>query len=242
MNEDQNAPQDSDVQPEAPQEEEQAATGEEAAPEQEETQEQEQPSEEVDISEFAAERYQTQPSAQENPLVDEVAQELSQLPADEYGTVDSKAAAEWFAQKLGQAETRAAERAIQAANQAVMGNLAEVNQQRQLIDKFPEVKSDRGLMEDIFDKRDAAALRGESLTLMQAAERVLGRTNQARDEGAQSQRRRTTIQAAAHLETASSKGDSKRTTPNLMDKEARHELLKQYVQSELDSGKIQIPS
>lgn len=246
QDEEQNANQDDNqVQPNVLQEEEQAVT-EEAAPEQPEDTsvseaESEQSSEDIDINQYWQERYQAPQQADNRGMVDEVAKELAALPTDEYGTVDSTAAAEWFANRLSQAEGRAAERAIQAAEQVVMGNLSEANEQRKLIDKYPEIQKDRGLMEDIFDKRDAAALRGQNMSLLQAAERVMGRTSQARTEGAQAATRRTSIQAAAHLETATNKGGTRPVSVDFSSKEARQAALKQFVQNGIESGEIQVP-
>lgn len=231
------------IQPDAPQEqEEQVADTEEVATDEAQAI-QDESSEELDINEYVQERYQTPQQTQNNSMVDEVARELSQLPADEDGNVDANAAAKWFSERLSQAENSATERAIQAANNAVMGNLSEVAQQQKLLEKHPDLTKDRERLDAVFDLRDAAALRGQNLTLLQAAAKLDKFRQADTAQGAQSATRRTTIQAAAHLETSSSKGSGAPQGPiNLGDKETRHALLKQHVQNEIESGRIQLPN
>ena len=216
------------------------------------TEVQEEPSEEIDINKFWEERYPAQTQTDTGSLRDEVAQELSQLPTDETGTVEANAAAEWFANKLSQVEQRANKTASSQAEKAAMSVIAEQAQQQQLLKKYPEITKDRDTLDAIFDLRDAAALRGQNVSLMEAAAKLDKLRTNARSEGQQSATRQTTIQAAAHLETASTKGapqagQRERLAVQAYEgrgqeaKNARQELLKQFVQNEIKDGRIQHP-
>lgn len=241
MNEDTNA------NPDAPQDEEQTEI-EETQPQAdtevaaEETQEASESSqeEEIDIQDYWQERY---PATQQgnNQLVSEVTQELSQLPTDESGTVEASAAAEWFARKLSEVGSRAEQSASRQAEKAAMAVVTETAQQQQLLKKYPEITKDKATLDAVFDLRDAAALRGQNLTLMQSAAKLDGLRKNARNEGAQGERRKTTVQAAAHLETASNRGGQRVEQVDLGDKNSRREMLKAFVQKEIEEGRIQHP-
>jgi len=229
--------------------EEQAET-EVAASETEEASEN--PEEEFDIEQYAKERYQAPPQSETKDLASEVAEELSNLPADDDGNVDQQAVAKWFADKINQAGSQAEQRAVQAAQNTILSELQESKQQTQLLSKYPELSKDKEFIEDVFDKRDAAALRGENLSLLDAAERIARRTQAAKSEAAQKATRVTTTQAAAHLETSAVKGSNPDQKQQLAaqafhgtgqaSKEARHELLKQHVLNEMKEGRIETPN
>lgn len=231
------------------------------APEVEETTEQaetqEEPSEqssqeEIDINEYVRERYQAPPQQNNQDLVSQVSDELSQLPTDAQGNVESDAAAKWFAEKLSQAGSQAETRAVARAEQAVMDHLNEVNQQQKLLQKYPDLSKDKEALDATFDLRDAAAIRGENISLLDAAARLDKFRQQARSEGAKSATRTTTTRAAAHLETASTKGDAVAGAKQQLAvtafqgsgpeaQTARRELLKQFVANEIKEGRIEQP-
>lgn len=210
---------------------------EEAQSEPESTQEDE--GEEIDLQSYWQERY----SAPQNqkPAID-VAEEMSKLPTDEYGNVDEQAASQWLNQKFNEVTTKAEQRAIEAARNAFNSDLAEMRQQQQLLEKFPELKKDRDLLDTVFDLRDAAALRGQNVSLLDAAGKIDKLRQKSRTEGAAGANKVKTIQAAAHLETASNKAEAKPMQVDLSDKKSRQELLKQFVQKGVESGEIQIPN
>lgn len=244
----------------APQQEEaeveQPAETEETAPEtedkstetQEETPDQE---EDIDLEQYSRSRYQAAPKADSQDMVEEVAKELSQLPTDETGTVEARAAAEWFANKLSQVGGKAEQAAVARAESAAMAILSESAQQQQLLKKYPEITKDKDTLDAVFDLRDAAALRGQNLSLTEAAGRLDKLRQQGKAEGTQTATRRTTIQAAAHLETSSTKGEPTSDRERLAQVayqgsgqeaiNARRELLKQFVQNEIKEGRIQEP-
>lgn len=208
--------------------------------------------EEINIDEYWQNRYPAVASSDNRSAVEEVARELANLPTDETGTVDANAAAEWFASKLSQVEQRAINSATQAAERASMSVLSETAQQRQLIEKHPELTRDKEQLDAVFDLRDAAMLRGESLSLMQAAEKLNKLRGKYKEEAVKDATRSTQIQAAAHLETSSVKGNedvserqrlalSAFTGVGSEAKQARQELLKRYVQGEIKEGRIQHP-
>lgn len=195
--------------------------------------------EEIDLQSYWQERYSS-PQTQQ-PAIN-VADEMSKLPTDEYGNVDEGAAAQWLNQKFNEVTTQAERRAIEAARNAFNSDLAEMRQQQQLLDKYPELKKDRDLLDTVFDLRDAAALRGQNVSLLDAAGKIDKLRQQSRTEGAAGANRVKTIQAAAHLETASTKAETRPQQVDLSDKQSRQELLKQFVQRGVESGEIQIPN
>lgn len=208
--------------------------------------------EEVDLGDYFQERYQAPPQGQSPSLVDEVSQELAQLPTDETGTVEARAAAEWFANKMSEVSTRAEQAAVQRAQQVFMENAAEEAQQRQLLKKYPEITKDRDTLDAIFDLRDAAAIRGKNLSLTEAASRLEKLRRDAKTEGEQSASRRTTIEATAHLETSGIKdtegmGDRQRLAAAAFQgsgqdaTNARRALLRQFVENEIKEGRIEHP-
>lgn len=237
----------------APVEEQATEAPAEEAPEAEQPSEPEAaPAEDIDLDKYWQERYQAPASTQESSQVAEVAKELAQLPADADGTVDANAAAEWFANKLNSTKQEARVEAQAIAEKAAMGIVSESAQQQLLIKKYPDLVKDKEQLDTVFDLRDASAMRGQNLTLMQAAEKLAKLTRQAKNEGAKSASRTTTIQAAAHLETSSVKGDQgsgdrERLAITAVSgfgneaKTARRELLKQFVQREVEEGRIQHP-
>lgn len=204
------------------------------------------PSEDINIDEFSRERYQ-QPPQQPANGTDGIAQELAQLPTDDYGNVSTEAAAKWFSDKLSSVSSQAEERAVARAQEVVMSNLSEVSQQRQLLDKYPELRKDRERLDAVFDLRDASALRGKNLTLVESAARLSKLQQRSSKDAA----RTTETVAAAHLETASTKGNPvsgqdqlaaqafQGTGPEA--KQARRELLNQFVTKEIAEGRIQHP-
>lgn len=247
-----------DVQPQEPEtvEEQPQAEPEEAAPAEEQPAEEETPqteesSEDIDIDEYSRERYQQPQVNNTRSTVDDVAQELSQLPTDENGTVDANEAAKWFADRLDAVRAEAGQTAAQQATKAAMEVVSETAQQQQLLKKYPELAQDRDALDAVFDLRDAAALQGKGVTLAQAAARLNSLQQKSRKEGTQSATRRTVVQAAAHLETASTKGapvgeDQQlaiQATQGVGDeaKAARHELLKRHIEKEMSEGRIQHP-
>lgn len=222
------------------------ADTEEAAPQEEET------SEEFDIEQYAKERYQAPPQSDSRDLVSEVNNELAQLPADDDGNIDTNAAAEWFANRIAQVKNDTLNEVSQVLDRRLDERLTEEGQQKQLLSQYPELSKDKEFIEDVFDKRDAAAIRGENISLLQAAERIARRTQAAKSEATQQAARQTSISAAAHLETSSVKGSGEGDEKQRLatqafhgvgpqSKEARHELLKQYVQTELKEGRIELP-
>lgn len=209
----------------------------------------EEPAEDIDLNQYWHERYQAPAEQTANPLVDEVRNELSRLPTDEAGTVEADAAAQWFADKLNQVRTDASRDAARSAERAAMSVVSEAAQQQELLKKFPEIVKDRETLDTIFDLRDAAALRGQTLTLEAAAAKLNKLRQQGKQEGAATATRTTTIQAAAHLESSSVKGDSSASEEQELanrafgqaDAQARRELLKRFVTKELKDGRIQHP-
>lgn len=205
--------------------------------------------EDINIEDYVKERYPV--SGHENrDLVAEVSQELAQLPTDESGTVETDAAARWFAERMAAVEHSAVRAAERAAQQASMGVVSEATQQRQLMEKYPDMKKDRDTLDAVFDLRDAAALRGQNISLMEAAAKLDNLRRNSEQKGAS--QRTTTIQAtaAAHLETSAVKGDPKadartqtvRTALEGRGQEAvdaRRALLKQFVENEVKAGNIQ---
>lgn len=202
--------------------------------------------ENIDMEKYWQERYTGSP--QQAP-VEDLTSELASLPTDEYGTVEPKVVADWFAQKLQQVEQRAEQRAGSRAEEAAMAILNETAQQQQLIEKYPEVQKDRQLLDTIFDLRDAAALKGQALSLTDAAARLNQFRQQAQTEGAQRATRTTQIQAAAHLETSAVKSDVKvnerqQTVQQALygsgeaATNARRDMLKQMVQQDIEEGRI----
>lgn len=230
-------------------EEVQEETQPETPPETEQSEEE--PSEDIDIDKYWKDRYQVPANQPSQDTVAEVTKELSQLPTDESGTVDANAAAEWFAKRLDSVRTQAGQDAAQSATRAAMEVVTETAQQQQLLKKYPEVTKDRETLDAIFDLRDAAALRGEGLSLTDAAAKLDKLRKQAKAEGSESATRRTTIQAAAHLETSAVKGTSNNENDQLAvqafqgsgmeAQSARRELLKRYVEREVQEGNIQTP-
>jgi hypothetical protein len=232
----------------APSQDESPAETSEAAPEP-----QAEPEEEVDISTFERERYAPAPasSSPQTHAVDDIAKELANLPTDETGTVPAEAAAKWFADKLAQNSTQLKSEISTVARQEAMGIVAETAQQQQLLKKYPEITKDKGTLEMVFDLRDAAALRGQGLTLVQAAEKLAKQRQDGRSEGEDSVRRRTTVQATAHLETTTARGQSANESQrDLAQKafhgkaeearEARRTFMKGFIQREIENGRIQL--
>lgn len=229
---------------------EETAPVEEPTTDQVEAPPEEEPSE-IDIDEYWKERYPAPTQSDGQNMADEVAQELSQLPTDESGTVDTKAAAEWFANRLSQVESRASQNVSAQAERAAMAIVSETAQQNQLLKKYPEITQDRETLDVIFDLRDAAALRGQKLSLVGAAAKLDKLRQQGKAEGTESATKRTTVQAAAHLETSSVKGSNQGESDRLVAQayqgsgqeaiDARRELLKQFVQKGVSEGRIQHP-
>lgn len=226
-----------------------AETGDTASqvPEEQGTQPSEQPleqppQEEIEIEDYWNQRYPAIDQGSSPNMVQEVAQELSRLPTDESGTVETNAAAEWFASKLSQVSNQAQQDAARSAERAAMGVVNETAQQQQLLKKYPDITKDKETLDAVFDLRDAAAFRGQKLTLTQAAAKLDKLRQQGKSEGVQSAQRQTTIQAAAHLETASNKGSTARQQVDLSNKEDRRAMLTQYVQNEQKAGRIQTPN
>lgn len=244
-----------DEAPEPEKVEEQPAQTEEAAPAEEtevsEPQVEEETSEDINMDDYLQERYQQPQAEVASNTVDEVTKELSQLPTDETGTVDANEAAKWFAQRLDAVRAEASQAASQQATKAAMDVVSETAQQQQLLKKYPELSQNREALDAIFDLRDASALRGKGMTLMDAAKRLDGLRQEAKKEGTASATRRTVVQAAAHLETASTKGSSGGGEQQLVvqatqgigaeAKAARHELLKRHIEKEISEGRIQQP-
>lgn len=195
--------------------------------------------EEIDLNKYWQERYAA-PQNQSNEH-NVVAEEMAKLPTDEYGNIDESAAAEWLSKKFNEVQTAAEQRAIEAARNAFHSDIAEMRQQQELLERHPEIKKDKDFLDTIMDLRDAAAIRGENLTLLDAASRVEKIRQNSRSEGVASANKVKTIQAAAHLETASQKGDSRPAQADLSDKAARQALLKQFVTKGIETGEIQIP-
>lgn len=226
------------------------ADAEAAAPEAAEATEQ--TSENINLEDYWQQRYSAPQASGSQNLAVEVSKELAQLPADEQGNVDANAAAQWFASKLAEVSTSARAQAEQSASSTVMSMLSEQAQIQELLKQYPEVQKDKEYIESVFDLRDAAALRGQRLTLNEAA----GRLDRFRQEGSkQGQKQATqqrTIQAAAHLETSAIKGDSSRGETQRLasaafqgsgpeSTEARRELLRRHVQKQIEEGRIQLP-
>lgn len=245
-------PQEAVEAPEAVAEDTAQAEEVEAPAEATEVQEESPEQEEVDINKYWEERYPAQAPANSNNLADEVSRELAQLPTDETGTVEADAAAQWFANKLSQVSNQAQVEARKAAQEVFLDNAAERGQQEQLLKKYPEITKDKETLDTIFDLRDAAALRGQNLSLLGAAAKLDKLRTSAKAEGQQSATRQTTIQAAAHLETASTKGSPNQGARDRLvsqafqgggqeAKEARKELLKQFVEKEISEGRIEHP-
>jgi hypothetical protein len=211
-----------------------------------------QPGEEVDISQFERERYAPAPTSQpRDNSVDDIAKELANLPTDETGTVPAEAAAKWFAEKLAQNRAEISGTVSQVARREAMGIVAETAQQQELLKKYPDITKDKGMLEMVFDLRDAAALRGQTLTLNQAAEKLAKQRQEGRSEGEDSIRRRTAVQATAHLETSSRRGNSQSESKRelaskafhgkgLEAKEARRKFMTGFIQREIENGRIQL--
>lgn len=203
----------------------------------------------INLEKFTQERYKTSPT---QAPAEDLTKELSSLPTDEYGTVDAEAAAKWFQDKLEQTRVEARREAANQGHEAAMAILSETAQQQELLNKFPEVKKDREFLETIFDLRDAAALKGQSLSLTEAAQRVDKFRQAAQSEGAQSANRTTQIQAAAHLESSgvtskSNESEQQRLTQQALHgsgqeaTDARRRILKGLVEKDIQEGRI-VPS
>lgn len=202
--------------------------------------------EEVDLDKYMNERYPAQ-SVERND-VDDVAKQLAQLPTDEAGNVEADAAAKWFADFKQEVIREAEQRAQGAARNVFDADAAEKAQQQALLKEYPDITKDKGTLDMVFDLRDAAALRGDNVTLLQAAEKLGNLRTTAKKEGQQNAYRQTSTQAAAHLETSSTKGNNNGEEQRLaaqalqgsgvQAKEARHALLKQFVEREMKEGRI----
>lgn len=208
---------------------------------------------EIDLDGFTRERY-VAPAPVQAPSqasADDLAKELASLPADENGVVSPETAAKWFADKLASNRASLEAQIAPVAQKAAMSILTETSQQQELLKKYPEINKDRGMLEMVFDLRDAAALRGQSLTLAQAAEKLAKQRQEGRSEGEDSVRRRTTIQAATHLETSSTRGaNQSQSRRELAQKafhgkgtearEARRQFMTGFIQREIEAGRIQL--
>lgn len=206
--------------------------------------------EDIDMEKYWQERYQSSP--QSEAPVEDLTKELAGLPTDEYGTVDAQAAADWFSGKLEETRTQARHEAASQGTQAAMAVFSETAQQQQLLKEYPEVSKDRELLDAIFDLRDAATLKGQNISLMDAAQRLDGFRQRAKTEGAQRANKTTEIQAAAHLETSAVKQNAgvperQRLAQQALHGsgqeaiEARRQMLKTMVEEDIKEGRI-IPS
>lgn len=194
-----------------------------------------------DINEYWNERYnggQNQVPPQASP---DLVEQLNNLPTDENGTADpesvSKVLQDFQSQTIAKAEASADARARDTA----IGLAQEQAQQVKLIEKYPQVAKDRSLMENIFDLRDASALRGKNISLQQAAERLFKREENVRTEASQAATKTKEVQAAAHLETSSTTANSQSSSKQQLYEQAtrgsgqqaadaRHQLLKDEVE------------
>lgn len=207
---------------------------------------QEQPAEaesDVDIEDYWQKRYGQQSQAPVGS--DNLLDKLNKLPTDEYGTADPQAVAELLQSELAQTQAEAR----RAAQEESMSLFQETAQQQQLMKKYPEVTKDRELLDMVFDLRDASAIKGQNISLMQAADRYFGKQAKAKSEGAKQATRTTQVQASAHLETSAVKSDEAISERQRLIEtatkgsgkaatEARHKLMSQAVQNMLDKGDL----
>lgn len=219
----------------------------EDSPEQSEEAPTEAPKAEASQEDFDIDEYWKRYNVEDAPKSDQgsLADRLSKVDQDEDGNADATQVAKVFEDWQAQVE----QNAIQRARQEFLGFKTEESELNALKEKFPEVTKDRELFNTVADLRDAAALRGETLSLTKAAEKLFKREQAARQDATKQATRTREVQASAHLETsATPSADNPNEQEELIGqmasrnptvaKEARSKLLKSYVSDMIKRGEI----
>lgn len=195
----------------------------------------------VDIEDYATERYQLAPS-QGGPDLNEM---LAELPADENGTADPADVArvlnDWKQTVLAEAG--------QVSQTTSLDVAREQKEQQQVMKKYPQLAKNRDDMDMVFDLRDAHALRGKNLSLTKAAAMIFERDKATRKDAADKATRTTQTVAAAHLESSSVTADSEVTSKAKLYEqatqgsgqeaaEARNQLLADGINKMFKSGEL----
>lgn len=159
--------------------------------------------------------------------------DLSKLKADENGLVDVEAFGQTLDQTLKQREEAMMARVTN--HQRALDTEREAWNDAQ--DKYPELRKDRELQDDIQAYRIGVfQTHGKLMSPMQAANRYMKRFSQAQEKGFETARRNTQVQNSAHADAGSRRptGDTelarlneKARSSNRQEQEAAmHELLK----------------
>lgn len=204
-----------------------------------------QPQQQAQLS--PAQSQQVQAQAQNPTEMNQYLQELSQLPQDEYGNVDSSAFMQWLSKRDQSVVETAKQTARQEIAEQTAFNRAEEAQWRQAVKQYPQLEQDADIRNMVHNARLGELAQGKNPTVADIANRLFSKIGNAKKEGAEQAQTNTHIQESAHLESsdtsASDSASKKQDLFNRMSSRDNREAeaaRKDYLRSLIDSGDIEI--